>query len=46
MGQAGIEYVVVPVEHSLAGVLQELEEAGFHFVQHVEADEHIAVITQ
>ncbi len=46
MGQAGVEHVVIPVEHCFAGILQALEEAGFYFIQHVEADEYIAVVAQ
>ena len=44
--QSGIEHIIVPVKHRFSGILQELEEAGLHFVQHIETDEYIAVVAE
>ena len=46
VGQTGVEHIVIPVEHGFSRILQKLEEAGFHLIQHVEADEYVAVIAQ
>ena len=44
--EAGVEYVIVPIEHRFSGILQELKETGFYSIQHVEADKYIAVVAQ
>ena len=46
VGQAGVEHVIIPVEHGFARILQALEEAGLYLVQHVEAHEDVAVVAQ
>jgi len=46
LGQSGIENVIIPVEKRLAGILQNGEEAGFHRVEHIEADKYIFVIAE
>lgn len=46
VGQAGVEHVIIPVEHGFARILQALEEAGLYLVQHVEAHEYVAVVAQ
>ncbi len=45
-GEPGVEHVVIPIEHCFSGILQELEEAGFYSIQHIEADKYIAVVAQ
>lgn len=35
-----------PSKHGFPRILQKPEEAGFYFIQHIEADEYVAVITQ
>ena len=45
-GQGGVEHIVIPIEQGFPGILQQLEKAGLHLVQYVEADEHIAVVAQ
>ena len=46
VGQTGVEYVIIPVKHGFSRILQKPEETGFYFIQHIEADEYVAVITQ
>lgn len=45
-GQAGIEYIIIPVEQGFACILQTEEEFCLYLVQNVEAYKDIAFIMQ